>query len=163
VTDHLDTILALIDNEQLVRLLTDSVEQYSPSYAEEPAMQVFATRLNDCGIRYLRQPLPPGSGPATDTRANLIIELGPQPSTLMWVGHVDTVPLIDEEEQRLHREGDLLHGLGSADMKSGCAAIVEAVVAGGIPLTLGWQPVSPEGVDPGHLRPRPPGSRAYAP
>ena len=140
MSSHLDTILGLIDNEQLVRLLTDAVEQYSPSYAEEPAMQVFATRLNECGVRYLRQPLPPGSGPATDTRANLIIELGPQPSTLMWVGHVDTVPLIDEEEQRLHREGDLLHGLGTADMKSGCAAIVEAVIAvarSGVPLARG--------------------------
>jgi acetylornithine deacetylase len=129
VSSRLEAILELIDETQLVALLTDAVEQYSPSYAEEPAMQVFAERLNACGVRYMRQPLPPGSGPATDTRANLIIELGPQPSALMWVGHVDTVPLIDEEEQRLHRDGDLLHGLGTADMKSGCAAIVEAVIA----------------------------------
>ena len=49
----------------------------------------------------------------------------------MWVGHVDTVPLIDEEDQRMHVEGDILHGLGSADMKSGCAAIVEAGLTGG--------------------------------
>ena len=125
----LNEILALIDNDQLITLLTDAVEQYSPSYAEEPAMQIYAARLNECGVRYMRQPLPPGSGPAGDTRANLIIELGPQPSALMWVGHVDTVPLIDEEEQRIHREGDILHGLGTADMKSGCAAIVEAVIA----------------------------------
>ena len=103
MSNRLDTILELIDEEQLVTLLVDAVEQYSPSYAEEPAMQVFAERLNECGVRYMRQPLPPGSGPATDTRANLIIELGPQPSALMWVGHVDTVPLIDEEEQRMHR------------------------------------------------------------
>jgi len=129
MTDRLDDILALVDDTQLVTLLTDAVEQYSPSYAEEPAMQVFAARLNESGVRYMRQPLPPGSGPAADTRANLIIELGPQPAALMWVGHVDTVPLIDEEEQRLHRDGDILHGLGTADMKSGCAAIVEAVVA----------------------------------
>jgi len=129
MNSQLDAILRLIDAEQLVTLLTDAVEQYSPSYAEEPAMEVFADRLGECGVRYMRQPLPPGSGPAADTRANLIIELGPQPSTLMWVGHVDTVPLIDEEEQRMHREGDILHGLGSADMKSGCAAIVEAVIA----------------------------------
>ncbi len=129
MSNQLNSILELIDEEQLVALLTDAVEQYSPSYAEEPAMQVFAERLNECGVRYIRQPLPPGSGPATDTRANLIIELGPQPSALMWVGHVDTVPLIDEEDQRLHRDGDILHGLGTADMKSGCAAIVEAVIA----------------------------------
>ena len=129
MTSELKDILALIDDGQLVTLLTDAVEQYSPSYAEEPAMEVFAERLSECGVRYMRQPLPPGGGPVADTRANLIIELGPQPAALMWVGHVDTVPLIDEEEQRLHREGDILHGLGTADMKSGCAAIVEAVIA----------------------------------
>ena len=92
-------------------------------------MAVFAERLTAAGIRYLRQPLPEATGPSADHRANLIIELGPQPPALMWVGHVDTVPLIDEEEQRIHREGDILHGLGTADMKSGCAAIVEAVIA----------------------------------
>lgn len=124
----LESVISLIDEQQLVQLLTDAVEQYSPSYAEEPAMQVFASRLNECGVRYMRQPLPEG-GPGSDKRANLIIELGPQPSRMMWVGHVDTVPLIDEEDQRLHREGDILHGLGTADMKSGCAAIVEAVIA----------------------------------
>jgi acetylornithine deacetylase len=129
VTSALDSILGQIDDERLVTLLVDAVEQYSPSYAEEPAMQVFAERLSACGVRYMRQPLPHAAGPAADSRANLIIELGPQPCALMWVGHVDTVPLIDEEEQRLHRTGDILHGLGSADMKSGCAAIVEAVIA----------------------------------
>ena len=127
---ELDRILGLIDEERLTALLVDAVAQYSPSYAEEPAMQVFAARLNEAGVRYMRQPVPgSGTGTGTETRANLVIELGPQPSSLMWVGHVDTVPLIDEEDQRMHRDGDTLHGLGSADMKSGCAAIVEAVIA----------------------------------
>jgi acetylornithine deacetylase len=125
----MESILELIDNDQLIALLTDAVEQYSPSYAEEPAMQVFAARLNECGVRYMRQPLPTAGGHGNDQRANLIIELGPQPASLMWVGHVDTVPLIDEEDQRTHVDGDILHGLGSADMKSGCAAIIEAVIA----------------------------------
>jgi acetylornithine deacetylase len=129
MTSTLDSILDRIDDDQVVALLTDAVEQYSPSYAEEATMQVFAARLNECGVRYLRQPLPEAEATASDTRANLVIELGPQPATLMWVGHVDTVPLIDEEEQRMHREGDVLHGLGTADMKSGCAAIIEAVIA----------------------------------
>ena len=129
MTPQLAAILERIDPAAVERLLTAAVEQYSPSYAEEPAMEVFAARLSACGIRYVRQPLPDGGAPVADHRANLIIELGPQPPALMWVGHVDTVPLIDEEEQRIHRDGDILHGLGTADMKSGCAAIVEAVVA----------------------------------
>jgi acetylornithine deacetylase len=113
----------------VVSLLIEAVEQYSPSFAEEPAMEVFAGRLSESGISYLRQPVAEAGGPVADHRANLIVELGPQPSSLMWVGHVDTVPIIDEEEQRTHHEGDILHGLGTADMKSGCAAMVEAVVA----------------------------------
>ena len=51
MSSRLDAILGLIDEAQLVTLLTDAVEQYSPSYAEEPAMQVFAERLNECGVR----------------------------------------------------------------------------------------------------------------
>ena len=92
-------------------------------------MEVFAARLNECGVRYMRQPIPEAGGQVGSQRANLIIEVGPQPAAMMWVGHVDTVPLVDEEEQRIHREGDILHGLGTADMKSGCAAIIEAVAA----------------------------------
>ena len=71
-------------------------------------MQVFAERLNECGVRYMRQPLPPGSGPAADTRANLIIELGPQPSALMWVGHVDT-DAMNKPAIKLFRKHDFLH------------------------------------------------------
>lgn len=125
----LQSVLERIDDDRLIDLLTEAVEQYSPSYAEEPAMEVFASRLADAGISYMRQPLPDAGGPTGDHRANLIIEIGPQPAAMMWVGHVDTVPIIDEEEQRIHRDGDILHGLGTADMKSGCAAIVEALVA----------------------------------
>jgi len=126
----LAAVLGRIDEARLVELLTEAVEVYSPSFAEEPAMEIFAGRLSEAGIRYMRQPLPESDSPTGgDHRANLIVELGPQPSTLMWVGHVDTVPLIDEEDQRVHREGDILHGLGTADMKSGCAAMVEALVA----------------------------------
>jgi acetylornithine deacetylase len=129
MTEDLNMILDRLDEEDVIRLLTEAVEQYSPSFAEEPAMEVFAARLRESGISYLRQPVAEAGAPVGDHRANLIIELGPQPSSLMWVGHVDTVPIIDEEEQRTHREGDILHGLGTADMKSGCAAMVEAVVA----------------------------------
>ncbi len=129
MNEEFQRILDKLDEARIIGLLTAAVEQYSPSFAEEPAMEVFASRLSENGISYIRQPVAEAGGPIADHRANLLIELGPQPAALMWVGHVDTVPIIDEEEQRIHREGDILHGLGTADMKSGCAAIVEAVVA----------------------------------
>jgi acetylornithine deacetylase len=123
----LEAILAEIDEESLVELLTEAVQQYSPSFAEEPAMEVFTARLERAGLSYLRQPVAPRE--SGDSRANLIVELGPRPARLMWVGHVDTVPAVGEEEPGLRQEGDLLYGLGTSDMKSGCAAVLEALIA----------------------------------
>ena len=42
---------------------------------------------------------------------------------LLLVGHIDTVPANDNEQARI--EGDVLHGLGSCDMKGGCAVFIE--------------------------------------
>jgi acetylornithine deacetylase len=47
---------------------------------------------------------------------------------MMWVGHMDTIEA-PHGFTPPRQEGDLLHGLGAADMKSGCAAMVEAVIA----------------------------------
>ncbi len=140
MSEDLQGLLGHIDDERLIALLSEAVEIYSPSFAEEPATQVFAARLEEAGISYIRQPVPPPDGPVTEQRANLLVELGPQPPQLMWVGHVDTVPYMDDEENSIRREGDVLHGLGTADMKSGCAAIVEALIAtveSGLPLRRG--------------------------
>lgn len=123
----LDDVLARIDDARLFALLEASVAEYSPPYAEEPAMRVFAEALGEAGIPYIRQSVQ--GRPQGDAPGNLIVEFGPQPPALLWVGHVDTVPVIDEEQLTPTREGDLLFGLGSADMKSGCAAIVEALIA----------------------------------
>lgn len=125
----LQQVLDAVDDRRLLSLLTDAVAQYSPSYAEEPVMEVFCGRLAECGISYLRQPVPQLGGTISDERANLIVELGPHPAHMMWVGHVDTVPMIDDEYPGVQQEGDILHGLGTADMKSGCAAITEAIAA----------------------------------
>lgn len=45
----------------------------------------------------------------------------------MWVGHVDTVALYDEEQREVELDGDILTGLGAADMKGACVAAVEAL------------------------------------
>ena len=42
---------------------------------------------------------------------------------LVLAGHIDTVPANGNERARV--DGDVLHGLGSADMKSGCAVFLE--------------------------------------
>ena len=121
----LQQILKNIDRDRLVELVTQSVDQYSPSYAEEPAMNVFAAALSRKGIGFQRQPIPERQD---DTGGNLVVTLGPDPVDLLWVGHVDTVTYSDED-QDTRLDGDLLYGLGTADMKSACAAAVEAVIA----------------------------------
>lgn len=114
-----------LDYQRLRTLLVDAVAVYSPSYAEGPVVAVFAAHLERAGLTVERQPVPAPDG---TLRSNLIVRLGPQPPTMLWVGHLDTVEAVHGfPPPRL--EGDTLHGLGSADMKSGCAAMVEAVVA----------------------------------
>lgn len=49
-------------------------------------------------------------------------ELG-RSQRLLLVGHTDTVPVNDNDRARI--DGDVLHGLGSCDMKGGCAVFLE--------------------------------------
>jgi succinyl-diaminopimelate desuccinylase len=46
-----------------------------------------------------------------------------RPQRLLLVGHTDTVPVNDNDRARI--DGDVLHGLGSCDMKGGCAVFLE--------------------------------------
>ena len=126
--DRLDTILGGIEEERLLDLLVDAVDAYSPCYAEESATRVFTSALGRAGLSCRLEPVPATLGDRS--RANLIVEVGPQPPALLWVGHLDTVAASDEGEGHgARREGDLLYGLGTADMKAGCAAMVEALIA----------------------------------
>ena len=81
-------------------------------------------------------------GPSGEPRANLVLQLGPEPPGLLLVGHVDTIQAgeLSTRFTWARIDGDVLRGLGSADMKSGCAAMVEAalaVAAAGVPMRRG--------------------------
>jgi acetylornithine deacetylase len=118
-------------------MLLEAVAAYSPSYSEEPAAQVFAARLQEAGLQVERQPL--SAHPGGGARGNLLARLGPQPPSMLWIGHLDTIEAVHGfPAPRL--EEDLLYGLGAADMKGGCAAMVEAAGAlcrAGAPLARG--------------------------
>jgi acetylornithine deacetylase len=62
-------------------------------------------------------------------RYNLHVTMGRAEPQIYLVGHVDTVPAWDLEAFGPRQDGDTIHGLGSADMKGGCAAMVEAWLA----------------------------------
>jgi acetylornithine deacetylase len=137
MTDRSVPVLDCLDPARLRASLLEAVAVYSPSYAETPVTEVFAAQLERAGLTVERQPV--GTGPGAGARANLLVRLGPQPPSMLWVGHVDTIEAIHAfAPPRV--DGDLLHGLGAADMKGGCAAMVEAVIAlhqSGLPLAQG--------------------------
>ncbi len=130
-----------IDPARLEALLLESLQHYSPSYAEGPATRVFAAALEPdalkaAGLHVQWQQV----GELEEERHNLIVTLGPQPPAILWVGHVDTVVVTEETMLRPRVEGDLVYALGAADMKSGCAAACEAIIAlarSGVPLVRG--------------------------
>jgi acetylornithine deacetylase len=116
-----------VDAQRLRELLVEAVDHYSPTYAEEPVIRVFRDVFREASIPYMLQRVrsPHRIGP----RANIVVEIGPQPPALLLVGHVDTVMLWYEGSHRAEVKGNRLEGLGAADTKGGCAAMVEAIRA----------------------------------
>lgn len=123
----IDQVRGAIDPARLFTLLEDAVGIYSPSFAEHAVTDLFAAALDAAGIPVERQRV--GTPQKGRARENLIIRLGPQPPSVLWNGHVDTVHLRDHESLEVTREGELLYGLGTADMKGACVAVVEALRA----------------------------------
>ena len=105
--------------QRLRKLLQRMVDIYSPSGKEEEILEF----LN----RYLkRQGLPVLSQPVDENRYNLLVIPSDVEVQLALVGHLDTVAAYDLDDFGYAEEGDLIQGLGTADMKGGCAAMVEA-------------------------------------
>ena len=115
-----------LDFQRLLNLAVNVIDEYSPTYAENAAAMVFENALIRENIAVGRQPVPVTAG---DKRANLIVTLGPQPSALMLVGHIDTVALWHDEGHHARISNGKLYGLGAADMKSACTAMTEAIIA----------------------------------
>ncbi len=136
----LDAVLRHVDVARLEALTVAVVDAYSPTYAEGPATAIFARHLEQHGLTVTRQPVVNPDGAAL--RHNLLVRLGPGPLGLLLVGHVDTIASGpgDMAFAGAQLDGDVLTGLGAADMKGGCAAQVEAMLAlaaSGIPLARG--------------------------
>jgi acetylornithine deacetylase len=111
-----------IDAERLRRILLDLLDIYSPTGKEEDIQLYLEKVLIDAGLPVQRMVV-------EEDRYNLRVVLGDDPPSLYLVGHVDTVPAWDLEIFGASEEGALIKGLGAADMKGGCAAMVEAVLA----------------------------------
>lgn len=111
---------ASIDPERLRGLLEQMVNSYSPSGKEEEVIAFVADHLHAQGVRVTLQPV-------DDQRSNLVaIPEGVDQIELCLMGHVDTVAAYDLDDYGFEMNGDEIRGLGTVDMKSGCAAMVEA-------------------------------------
>jgi len=109
-----------IHNERLHDLLRDMVDIYSPSGKEEELTSFLAGYLARRGLAVEHQEV-------DETRHNLLVRAGEGTPDMLLVGHIDTVPAFDIDRAWFSEQDGLCEGLGTADMKGGCAALIEAV------------------------------------
>lgn len=133
MTARLEEVFAAIDPARLRRNLLEMLDVYSPSGKEEDIQLYLEDLLSSAGCYVERQEV-------EEERYNLRVTMGEDEPQLYLVGHVDTVPAWDLEEFGAREEGDLIGGLGSADMKGGCAAMIEAWLAMAQALKPGRRP-----------------------
>ncbi|MBJ6728003.1 M20 family metallopeptidase [Geomesophilobacter sediminis] len=117
-----DRVWNAIDPGRLRRTFLELLDIYSPSGKEEDIQLYLEEILVRAGFRVERQEV-------EEDRYNLRVTMGEGEPRLYLVGHVDTVPAWDLEEFGPREERELIFGLGSADMKGGCVAMLEAWLA----------------------------------
>ena len=110
-----------INEKRLKSLFRDLVDIYSPFGKEEQVVDYLHKYLADAGFRVERQQV-------QGNRHNLIVAPKKQEQGgVVFLGHVDTVDAYDFEDYGWREKGDRIFGLGTADMKGGCAAMIEAM------------------------------------
>ena len=109
-------------SEALRTLLRDLLNIYSPTGKEHEIVGFLFDYLEGAGLPVKLQEV--GGG-----RANLLVIPPETEVAAVLMGHVDTVAAHDVDQFGCREEGDLIEGLGAADMKGGCAAIIEAYLA----------------------------------
>jgi acetylornithine deacetylase len=119
---RLDEVWQAVNPERLRKMFIEMLAIYSPSGKEEDIQLYLENILTTAGFAVERQLV-------DDDRYNLKVIMGEGEPLLYLVGHVDTVPAWDLDSFGPLSEGDVIRGLGSADMKGGCAAMVEAWLA----------------------------------
>lgn len=109
-----------ISPERLRDLLQDLVDIYSPSGKEEEVLKYTTKYLRRSGLHPIRQEV-------DENRYNLIILPEDEDDIkLCFVGHLDTITAYDIENYEFQEDNGNFYGLGTVDMKSGCAAMIEA-------------------------------------
>jgi len=112
----------VISRQRMTALLSSLIDIYSPSGKEEDILQFLSAYLEKHRIPFNRQHL-------DDSRYNIVAAPADTDILCAFIGHIDTIPAYDFDHYGYERDGDTVMGLGSADMKGGCAALIEAYCA----------------------------------
>lgn len=108
-----------VDKGRLRGLLEEMIGIYSPTGREEEIVEFMTGYLQGCGLEVQLQVV-------EGERCNVLVLPEEGRMELVLVGHLDTVPAFDFEGTEAEAEEGWIRGLGAADMKGGCAAVVEA-------------------------------------
>ncbi len=111
-----------IKSERLRKLFRDMVNIYSPSGKEYEITEYLATYLHE-------KKLPVTLREVDEGRRNVEVVFKESKLEVAFIGHIDTVPAFDIENYEYKDRDGEISGLGTADMKSGCAAMIEAFVS----------------------------------
>ena len=117
MTERLEKVWSKVDPQRLRQTLMEMIDIYSPSGKEEDIQLYLEQLLRDAGLEVQRQEV-------EEDRFNLVATMGSAPPALYLVGHVDTVTAWDLDDYGAVEEWGVVRGLGSADMKGDCAAMV---------------------------------------
>ncbi len=111
-----------IQPERLKNLLKRLVDIYSPSGKENEVIKLAERYLKKHGLSVIRQKV-------DRNRYNLLVLPAKRDRVqLCFIGHLDTVAAYDLDDYAFREEGDRIFGLGTADMKAGCAAMIESFI-----------------------------------
>jgi acetylornithine deacetylase len=108
-----------IQPQRLRKLLQRLVDIYSPSGKESDVLDFVKAYLK-------RRDFPVVAQTVDENRYNLVVAPVERDAVLAFIGHVDTVAAPDLDNYGYSEQGDQVRGLGVADMKGGCAAMLEA-------------------------------------
>lgn len=123
--------MAKINKEELISLLGEMVKIQSPYFEEDDVMDYVLNWLQsnniDAQLHTFHEPI------ETDFHGKNVvgcIDSGKEGPVIYLGGHLDTVKLCNGWQHKPFEaeiEGDYMYGVGTLDMKSGCAAIMLAV------------------------------------
>lgn len=109
-----------VQPERLKNLVKDLVNIYGPSGKEGEVLEYAEEYLKSQDLLISKQEV-------DENRFNLMVLPEKRDElALCFVGHLDTITAHDLEDFGFREEGDTIFGLGTADMKAGCAAMIEA-------------------------------------